>query len=289
MGLSGSQRRDGRVQRARRRGGPARDPGRSLPRRLDRGGPVRPPRDCTWAACPAGCWPWGAAPSWWCPDDERRFVTGSTSARPPVVRLVATALVAGGAAVARQSGGRVVLVEGALPGETVDAVVTSEHASYARASVVEVLEASPDRVSPPCPNVARGAAAAVGNTSGCPLSARPSSRWWPRRWCVWEGSRAPGSSPGLLFHRGLPHHAAPGHWARRGGFRRSTATTSSRWGVPGGSSPARRPGRHGRLRLCPRGHPALRCRYRRPPGAASAPRGWRRPAPVRTGRRGGRA
>ena len=83
-------------------------------------------------------------------------MTGSTSARPPVVRLVATALVAGGAAVARQSGGRVVLVEGALPGETVDAVVTSEHASYARASVVEVLEASPDRVSPPCPNVARG-------------------------------------------------------------------------------------------------------------------------------------
>ena len=83
-------------------------------------------------------------------------MTGSTSARPPVVRLVATALVAGGAAVARQSGGRVVLVEGALPGETVDAVVTSEHASYARASVVEVLEASPDRVSPPCPHVARG-------------------------------------------------------------------------------------------------------------------------------------
>lgn len=83
-------------------------------------------------------------------------MTGPASARPPVVRLVATALVAGGAAVARQSGGRVVLVEGALPGETVDAVVTSEHASYARASVAEVLEASPDRVSPPCPNVARG-------------------------------------------------------------------------------------------------------------------------------------
>lgn len=83
-------------------------------------------------------------------------MTARAPARPPVVRLVATALVAGGAAVARQSGGRVVLVEGALPGETVDAVVTSEHASYARASVVEVLEASPDRVSPPCPNVARG-------------------------------------------------------------------------------------------------------------------------------------
>jgi 23S rRNA (uracil1939-C5)-methyltransferase len=75
---------------------------------------------------------------------------------PLVVRLVATALAAGGAAVARQAGGRVVLVEGALPGETVDAVVTSEHPSYARATVVAVLESSPDRVSPPCPNVARG-------------------------------------------------------------------------------------------------------------------------------------
>ncbi len=75
---------------------------------------------------------------------------------PPATRLVATALAAGGAAVARQAGGRVVLVEGALPGETVDAVVTSEHASYARATVVAVLESSPDRVSPPCPHVARG-------------------------------------------------------------------------------------------------------------------------------------
>jgi 23S rRNA (uracil1939-C5)-methyltransferase len=73
-----------------------------------------------------------------------------------VVRLVATALAAGGAAVARQAGGRVVLVEGALPGETIDAMVTSEHANYARASLVAVLESSPDRVSPPCPNVARG-------------------------------------------------------------------------------------------------------------------------------------
>ncbi len=74
----------------------------------------------------------------------------------PVVRLVLTAIATGGVAVARQAGGRVVLVEGALPGETVDAVITAEHSSYARARLVAVLEGSPDRVSPPCPHVARG-------------------------------------------------------------------------------------------------------------------------------------
>lgn len=65
-------------------------------------------------------------------------------------------MAAGGAAVAREPTGRVVLVDGALPGETVDAVLTEERSSYARARVTAVLEASPDRVSPPCPHVARG-------------------------------------------------------------------------------------------------------------------------------------
>ncbi len=73
-----------------------------------------------------------------------------------VLRLVPTAVAAGGAAVARGPTGRVVLVDGALPGETVDAVLTEERSSYARARVTAVLEASPDRVSPPCPHVARG-------------------------------------------------------------------------------------------------------------------------------------
>jgi 23S rRNA (uracil1939-C5)-methyltransferase len=65
-------------------------------------------------------------------------------------------MAAGGAAVAREATGRVVLVDGALPGETVDAVLTEERSSYARARVTAVLEASPDRVAPPCPHVARG-------------------------------------------------------------------------------------------------------------------------------------
>lgn len=73
-----------------------------------------------------------------------------------LLRLVPTAMAAGGAAVAREVTGRVVLVDGALPGETVDAVLTEERSSYARARVSAVLEPSPDRVAPPCPHVARG-------------------------------------------------------------------------------------------------------------------------------------
>ena len=73
-----------------------------------------------------------------------------------LLRLVPTAMAAGGAAVAREATGRVVLVDGALPGETVDAVLTEERSSYARARVSAVLEPSPDRVTPPCPHVVRG-------------------------------------------------------------------------------------------------------------------------------------
>lgn len=70
--------------------------------------------------------------------------------------LTATAVATGGEALARDSDGRVVLVEGALPGEQVRAVVTRAHRTYARARVVDVLAASPHRVAPPCPHVARG-------------------------------------------------------------------------------------------------------------------------------------
>ncbi|HUC13564.1 MAG TPA: TRAM domain-containing protein [Acidimicrobiales bacterium] len=73
-----------------------------------------------------------------------------------LLRLVPTAMAAGGAAVGREPTGRVVLVDGALPGETVDVVLTEERTSYARARVCAVLDPSPDRVAPPCPHVARG-------------------------------------------------------------------------------------------------------------------------------------
>jgi tRNA/tmRNA/rRNA uracil-C5-methylase (TrmA/RlmC/RlmD family) len=58
----------------------------------------------------------------------------------------------GGWCVAREPGGRVVLVRHALPGERVLARVTEVTARFARAEATEILAASPDRVEPPCPH-----------------------------------------------------------------------------------------------------------------------------------------
>jgi tRNA/tmRNA/rRNA uracil-C5-methylase (TrmA/RlmC/RlmD family) len=66
----------------------------------------------------------------------------------------------GGHCVARHEG-RVVFVRHALPGERVRAAVTDERTGYLRADAVEVLRASPDRVTPPCPY------AGPGRCGGC--------------------------------------------------------------------------------------------------------------------------
>ena len=56
----------------------------------------------------------------------------------------------GGEAIARHDDGRVVFVRGALPGETVLAEIVHEKRDWARAHVVDIVEASTDRVVPPC-------------------------------------------------------------------------------------------------------------------------------------------
>jgi tRNA/tmRNA/rRNA uracil-C5-methylase (TrmA/RlmC/RlmD family) len=68
---------------------------------------------------------------------------------------------AGGGFVARDGDGRVVFVRHGLPGERVKAVLTEEHARWARADAIEILEASPERVRPPCP------VAGPGGCGGC--------------------------------------------------------------------------------------------------------------------------
>ena len=65
-------------------------------------------------------------------------------------------MAAGGAALARDDDGRVVFVDGALPGELVDAEVYDEHVDYAKATVVSVHEPAEGRIAPPCPYVAAG-------------------------------------------------------------------------------------------------------------------------------------
>jgi 23S rRNA (uracil1939-C5)-methyltransferase len=75
--------------------------------------------------------------------DEQLIVTTSAPAN-------------GGAAIARHPDGRVVLVEGGLPGERVAVAVHDHRRDFLRATVAAVVEASPDRVVPPCPHVADG-------------------------------------------------------------------------------------------------------------------------------------
>ncbi|TME45837.1 MAG: class I SAM-dependent RNA methyltransferase [Chloroflexi bacterium] len=67
-----------------------------------------------------------------------------------VVRLTVGELAHGGAAVARVDG-RVVFVEGAIPGETVEAEVTHRRKDFWRAQAISVVEPAQARVEPPCP------------------------------------------------------------------------------------------------------------------------------------------
>lgn len=81
-----------------------------------------------------------------------------------MLETVVERVVAGGAGLARDAAGKVVLVEGALPGERVRAQVTEDKATMARAVVTEVVEPSAGRVAPPCVQLARGC-------GGCDLMA----------------------------------------------------------------------------------------------------------------------
>ncbi|MEU8283491.1 TRAM domain-containing protein [Micromonospora sp. NPDC048905] len=72
------------------------------------------------------------------------------------VELTVDAVAPGGHCVARVDG-QVVFVRHALPGERVIAEVTEVHRGFVRADAVSVLEASPDRVEPPCPYAKPGA------------------------------------------------------------------------------------------------------------------------------------
>lgn len=58
-------------------------------------------------------------------------------------------LVHGGDGLAR-SDGKVVFVPFTVPGELVEAELTEVHPDFARGTALEILEASPDRVEPPC-------------------------------------------------------------------------------------------------------------------------------------------
>ncbi len=77
------------------------------------------------------------------------------------MKLTTTAMATDGRAISRNGDGKVVFVEGALPGETVEVQTVEEKPSWVSARVIDILQASDDRVDPPCPRRAEGC-------GGCP-------------------------------------------------------------------------------------------------------------------------
>jgi 23S rRNA (uracil1939-C5)-methyltransferase len=66
------------------------------------------------------------------------------------MQLTPDRLVAGGDAMARDADGRVVFVEGALPGELVEVEIEVTKKDFARGRLVEIIERSPMRDAPSC-------------------------------------------------------------------------------------------------------------------------------------------
>ena len=74
----------------------------------------------------------------------------------PDVVVIIDKVVAEGDGLGRLADGRVVFVEGGLPGETVRARIVRQSRDYARAIAVEIIHAHDQRVEPPCPYVRAG-------------------------------------------------------------------------------------------------------------------------------------
>ena len=72
------------------------------------------------------------------------------------MEVTAQQLVAGGDALARLPSGKVIFIEGALPNELVRISLTDTRRDFGRGVVEEIIEASPDRRTPPCKYVAKG-------------------------------------------------------------------------------------------------------------------------------------
>lgn len=77
-----------------------------------------------------------------------------------MIEVTVERVIYGGDGLARHEG-RVLLIPYAAPGDRVLVEIVEEHADFARARIVRVLEASPDRRDPPCPY--------YGTCGGCQL------------------------------------------------------------------------------------------------------------------------
>jgi 23S rRNA (uracil1939-C5)-methyltransferase len=74
----------------------------------------------------------------------------------PATTVTIERVVAGGAGLGHLDDGKVVFVDGALPGETVEATIVDDRRDFAQAQITQVLVAAPARIEPPCPALAAG-------------------------------------------------------------------------------------------------------------------------------------
>lgn len=92
-----------------------------------------------------------------------------TAHEPDVHDLDVHGVTHGAEGVARLPDGKACFVPYALPGERVRARVTDDRKRWARAELLHVLDASPDRVAPPCPYAGPWPAAGGPPCGGCAL------------------------------------------------------------------------------------------------------------------------
>jgi 23S rRNA (uracil1939-C5)-methyltransferase len=94
------------------------------------------------------------------------------------IELSIERLAYGGKGVSHLPNGKTVFVEGACPGDVVEAEVTAERANLAEAKVAGVLSPSPQRIAPKCPY--------SGLCGGCPwqIVAYDTQLEWKRRFVV---------------------------------------------------------------------------------------------------------
>ncbi len=159
----------------------------------------------------------------------------------PVVELRADKVVAGGDALCREPSGRVVLVGGLLPGETGLVALADERPRLARGRLVEVLDASPDRIPAACRHVARGC-------GGCPWAhVEPAAQRELKRAVVTEA---------LARIGGITAEVAPGPVLAAEGYRTTLRLAAN---GPAGALGFRRARSHGVVDTpdCLVAHPAL--------------------------------
>ncbi|ADP80312.1 class I SAM-dependent RNA methyltransferase [Pseudofrankia inefficax] len=138
----------------------------------------------------------------------RRHARAVASAAEPerLVELEVGRVAHGGSCVARAEG-RVVFVRHALPGERVRARVTDRsHDRYWRADAVEILEPSPDRVTPPCPHA--GPRRAAGEAGPAPLGGCGGCDWQHATLVAQRHLKAQVVAEALRRQGGLSAHVA---------------------------------------------------------------------------------